>query len=63
MNRRLEHARQLSGLARFERESRRKVLMGGRMRLAYKVPGTREAGQWTTLRAETQRILRKEATE
>jgi hypothetical protein len=43
-------ARRLSGLARYERVTRRKVRVGGRLRLAFNVSGTKEAGEIHMLR-------------
>jgi len=48
-------ARRLSGLAKFERQCG-VAREGGRCRKAWRVPGTREAGQWSMLASETQRI-------
>jgi hypothetical protein len=52
-------ARRLSGLARYERETRRKVRVGGRLRLAFNVPGTKEAGEIHMLRKHCSDIARK----
>ncbi len=52
-------ARKLSGLARYERTNRRKTMEGGRLKLAYNVPGTKEAGDIHMLRAHTNDIYRR----
>jgi len=44
-----KQARKESGLARFERESTRLTHEEGRLKRAYRVPGTREAGQYHML--------------
>ncbi len=58
-------ARKLSGLAAFERNPRMRLTSEcGRMKLAYKVPGTPEAGQWSMLNmvcSDIAKKLRKES--
>ena len=58
MNKHLRTARRLSGLARFERNpNARRTMEFGRMRQAWLVPGTPEAGQHTMLRRWCENIL------
>lgn len=53
-------ARRLSGLAAFERNPRMRITSEcGRMKLAYKVPGTPEAGKWHTLNEACAAIAKK----
>jgi len=59
MNKLWQQARKESGLARFERTTRRKTYEGGRLKLAYNVPGTPEYGQRHMLEVLTARIYRK----
>lgn len=51
-------ARRQSGLARFERTSTRKVEEGRYLKRAWRVPGTREAGEWCALNRRCQSIYR-----
>ena len=51
-------ARKKSGLARFERTSTRKTWEGRYLKRAWRVPGTRENGQWSMLRRRCQDIYR-----
>ena len=51
-------ARRESGLARFERTSTRKTWEGRYLKRAWRVPGTRENGQWSMLRRRCQDIYR-----
>jgi|TARA_R110002074_G_scaffold276565_1_gene447940 hypothetical protein len=51
-------ARRRSGVARFERTSTRCVMEGRYRKRAWRVPGTRENGQWSMLRRRCQDIYR-----
>ena len=55
----LRKARRESGLARFERTHTRCVLEGRYRKRAWRVPGTREHGQWMTLSRRCDMLLAK----
>ena len=55
MNKALKKARCKSGIATFERQCRT-VISESRERLAWKVPGTPEAGRWWMLNRYTQKL-------
>lgn len=50
-------ARRWTGLARYERTTTRLTAYGPRQARAWKVPGTREHGKWSMLRAQCTRAL------
>ena len=58
-------ARRWCGIARYERTCTKLTPLGARQARAWKVPGTREHGKWSTLQAQCERAynLLKEARE
>lgn len=54
----IRKARRDVGLPKFERECRC-TRFGSRMMKAYKVPGTREAGQYEMLRTRVQNLVKE----
>jgi len=59
MDKLLKRARRESGLAAYERDCGRKTRELGRLKQAWRVPGTRENGQWTTLMVRCNDLLAK----
>ena len=58
MDKKLQLARRRSGIASFERKCRL-TKENSRLKKAYRVPGTKEAGRWYMLNSYTNLLLQK----